>query len=57
MQAEIEIERMKLEIAQMELAGNIEEQRMRYMAETERTQSDNAIAHADNMVKILTHSI
>ncbi len=57
MQAEIEIERMKLEIAQMELAGNVEEQRIRYMAETERTQSDNAIAHADNMVKILTHKI
>ena len=57
MQAEIEIERMKLEIAQMELAGNVEEQRMRYLAETDRTQSDNAIAHADNLVKILTHSI
>ena len=57
MQAEIEIERMKLEIAQMELAGNVEEQRIRYMAETDRTQSDNAIAHADNLVKILTHKI
>jgi hypothetical protein len=57
MQSEIEIERMKLEIAQMELAGNVEEQRMRYLAETDRTQSDNAIAHADNMVKILTHKI
>lgn len=57
MQAEIEIERMKLEIAQMELAGNVEEQRMRYMAETDRTQSDNAIAHADNLVKILTHKV
>ncbi len=56
-QADIEIEKMKLEIAQMELAGNIEEQRIRYMAETERTASDNAIAHADNMVKILTHKI
>lgn len=57
MQADIQIEQMKLEIAQMELAGNIEEQRIRYMAETDRTQSDNAIAHADNMVKILTHKI
>lgn len=54
MQSEIEIEKMKLEIAKIELAGNIEEQRMRYMAETNRTQSDNAIAHADNIVKILT---
>jgi len=57
MEAEIEIERMKLEIAQMELAGSIEEQRMRYMAETQRTESDNAIAHADNLVKILTHQV
>lgn len=57
MQADIAIERMKLEIAQMELAGNIETQRMDYMAETQRTQSDNAIAHADNMVKILTHKV
>lgn len=57
MQAEIEIERMKLEIAQMELAGNVEGERMRYLSETDRTQSDNAIAHADNMVKILTHKV
>jgi len=57
MQSEIEIERMKLEIAQMELSGNIEEQRIRYLAESERTESDAAISHADNMVKILTHRI
>ncbi len=57
MQAEIEIEKMKLEIAQIELAGNVEEERMRFMAETDRTKSDEAIAHADNLVKILTHKI
>lgn len=57
MEADIEIERMKLEIAQLELAGNVEEQRMRYLAETDRTASDNAIAHADNLVKILTHKV
>ena len=57
LQADIEIEKMKLQIAEMELAGNIEEQRIRYLAESERTQSDNAISHADNMVKILTHKI
>lgn len=57
MQADIEIERMKLEIAQMELAGSIEEQRMRYLAEQNRTESDSAIAHADNLVKIMTHKI
>lgn len=56
MQSEIEIEKMKLEIAQLELAGNVEEQRMRYLSETDRTESDNAIAHADNLVKLLTHA-
>lgn len=56
-EAEIEIEKMKLEIAQMELAGNVEEAKMRYMAETQRTESDAAISHADNMVKILTHKV
>lgn len=56
-QAEIEIEKMKLEIAKMELAGQVEEQKLRYLAETERTQSDASISHADNMVKILTHRI
>jgi Phage P22-like portal protein len=56
-QAEIEMEKMKLEIAQMELAGSIEEGKMRFMAETGRTQSDKEIAHADNLVKILTHKV
>lgn len=56
-QAEIEIEKMKLEISQMELAGNVEEAKLRYMAETQRTESDAAISHADNMVKILTHKV
>ena len=57
MMADIEVERMKLEIAQMEIAAKIENERMNYLAETSRTESDNAIAHADNMVKILTHKI
>ncbi len=57
LQAEIEVERMKLEIAQMETLAKIENERMNYLAETDRTQSDNAIAHADNLVKILTHRI
>lgn len=56
-QAEIEIERMKLEIAQLELAGSIEGEKMRFMSEASRTQSDKEIAHADNLVKILTSKI
>lgn len=57
MMYEIEIERMKLDIAKIEIAGSIEEERMRFLAETDRTKSDNAISHADNLVKILTHKI
>lgn len=57
MQTEIAIERMKLEITQMEVAAKIENERMNYLAESDRTASDNAISHADNMVKILTHKV
>ncbi len=57
MQAELDIEREKLEAEKLEVAGKIKEQELRYMAETQRTESDAAIAHADNLVKILTHKI
>lgn len=56
-QSDFEIEQMKLEIAKLELAGSIEEEKMRFMAETNRTQSDKEIAHADNLVKILTSKV
>jgi hypothetical protein len=54
-QIEMQIELQKLETERLEVAGKLEEQKLRYLAETERTQSDNAIAHADNLTKILTH--
>lgn len=57
MQSEIDIEKMKLEIAQMEVMGEIEESKLRYLGETQRTESDQSIAHANNLVKILTHNI
>ena len=56
-QSDFEIEQMKLDIAKLELAGSIEESKMRFMAETHRTQSDKDIAHADNIAKILTSKI
>jgi hypothetical protein len=56
-QADIEMEQMKLEIAKLELAGSIEEGKMRFMAETHRTQTDKEMAHADNLVKILTSKV
>lgn len=54
---DLQIEMQKLQAEQLEVAGQIEEQKLRYMAETQRTQSDAEIAHADNLVKILTHKI
>lgn len=46
----------QLETEKMEAAAKLQEQELRYAAETQRTQSDQQIAHADNLVKILTHS-
>lgn len=55
MEIELQMHLQKLETERLEVAGKLEEQKLRYLAETERTQSDNAISHADNLTKILTH--
>ena len=47
----------KLETEKLVVAGDLQEQELRYLAETQRTQSDESIAHADNLVRILTHKI
>ena len=57
MQIDLEIERQKLQAEEMAVMGEIEESKMRFMAETGRTESDEAIAHANNLVKILTHKV
>ena len=57
MQVDLEIEQEKLMAEKIAVMGEIEESKMRYMAETNRTESDTAIAHANNLVKILTHKI
>ena len=57
MHIDLQIEQQKLKAEEMQVMGEIEEGKMRYMAETGRTQADTAIAHADNLVKILTHKI
>lgn len=54
-QSEIEIEHMRLQIAQMELQSSIEQRKMSFVSEAHRTETDRNIAHADNVVKILTH--
>lgn len=55
MDAQVAIQ--KLETEKLAVAGSIQEQELRYLAETQRTQSDESISHADNLVSILTHKI
>jgi len=57
MKVDLEIEHQKLQAEDMSVMGEIEESKMRYLAETGRTESDAAISHANNLVKILTHKI
>lgn len=54
-QLKVEQAQAELETKRLELAANLEQQKLRYMAETQRTQSDNAISHANNLTKILLH--
>lgn len=54
---EAQFKLQQLETEKMEAAAKLQEQELRYAAETQRTQSDQQIAHADNLVKILTHKI
>lgn len=53
-QAELEMKRMEMEIRRLEAAAKLEEQKLRYAAEADRTRSDNQISHANNLTKILT---
>lgn len=53
---ELELKWQQLEDQKKATAAELMEMEMRYLAETGRTQSDEAIAHANNLVKILTHA-
>ena len=46
----------ELENERLKAAASLQEMELRYAAETERTQSDVQIAHASNLVDILTHN-
>lgn len=48
---------LMLQGKELELATQLEEAKLRYLAETDRTRSDNAISHADNMTKILINKM
>src|SRR5690606_7649588 len=49
-----QIAMIDLEIQKIESMAKLEGERLRYLSETDRTASDNAIAHADNITKIIT---
>lgn len=45
----------ELETERMETAASVQEQILRYQSEMKKTETDQNIAHANNLVKILTH--
>lgn len=51
---QIEKQQIEFEMHKLDSAAELEESKLRFMAETDRTRSDNAIAHADNITKLLT---
>lgn len=46
----------EIQAQKLQAAAELKEQELRFQAETHRTNSDVAIAHADNLVRLLTHS-
>ncbi len=54
-QGELEIKWQELETKKAVAAAQLQQMELRYMSEAERTQSNEQIAHADNLVKLLTH--
>jgi hypothetical protein len=55
--SKIEIQMIEAQIKELEALANLEQQKLRYLAETDRTRSDNAISHADNITKIITQML
>ena len=54
MQAKMDMQQKEMEMKRLELLSTLEGQKLNYLAETDRTRSDNAISHANNLTKILT---
>lgn len=53
LQAKMEMQKKEMELKHLEFLASLEEQKMRVLAETDRTQSDSAIAHANNITKLI----
>ena len=54
-QGELQIKMEELETKKMVAATQLQEMELRFMSERERTESNEQIAHADNLIKLLTH--
>lgn len=52
-QSKAQLEQQQMQLAYLENAAQLEQAKLRYMAEMQRTHSDNAISHADNITKLL----
>ena len=52
---DISVHMRELESERLQEAARLQEQELRYQAEVNRANSDVQIAHANNLVKILTH--
>lgn len=51
---ELELKWQELESSRQKAAAQLQEMEMRFMAENNRTQSNEQISHADNLVRLLT---
>jgi hypothetical protein len=54
-QGELQIKMQELDTKKMVAATQLQEMELRYLSERERTESNEQIAHADNLIKLLTH--
>ena len=52
---EIQMKWQELEMKRQAAAAHLQEMELRYLAETNRTETDQSIAHANNLVSLLTH--
>ena len=55
-QQEIAMKWEEIQAQREEAAAELQEMILRYNAEAERTQSQEQMAHANNLVKLLTHA-
>ncbi len=53
---DVQLKWQELEAKRQSAAAELQEMELKYLAEAQRTQSNEQIAHADNLVRLLTHA-